>query len=114
MNPSFHLHCAQTRFKPWDNPDNLMDQETSNTIVTIINVGILPPVVLVGVVTNIINIAVFTKQVGSTAGLWYHISNGYGSLDISSHSFFPLRSTDFGGYSEEQVLVLVLRVTVLF
>ena len=67
MSPSFHLHCAQIGFKPWDNPDNLMDQETSNTIVTIINVGILPPVVLVGVVTNLINIAVFTKQVGSTA-----------------------------------------------
>ena len=43
-----------------------MTQETSNTIVTVVNVGLLPPVVLVGVVTNLINIVVFAKQVGST------------------------------------------------
>ena len=60
------MQIAQRGFKPWDNPDNLMTQETSNTIVTVVNVGLLPPVVLVGVVTNLINIVVFAKQVGST------------------------------------------------
>ena len=63
------MQIAQAGFKPWDNPDNLMDKHTSETIETVINVGILPPVVFVGVVTNLINIVVFAKQVGPSAPL---------------------------------------------
>ncbi|XP_076448433.1 uncharacterized protein LOC143285105 [Babylonia areolata] len=53
---------TEVSFKPWDNPDNLLDYATSHTLETVINVCVLSLVVLVGIIGNVVNIIIFTKQ----------------------------------------------------
>ncbi|KAL8621825.1 hypothetical protein ACOMHN_016311 [Nucella lapillus] len=50
------------RFKPWDNPHNLVDYVTSHTLETIINAGLLSVVVCVGIMGNVLNMLIFAKQ----------------------------------------------------
>jgi hypothetical protein len=49
-------------FKPWNNPSNLIDHYTSWIIETIINVGFFPIIVFVGVINNILNMIIYSKQ----------------------------------------------------
>ncbi|XP_076448626.1 uncharacterized protein LOC143285253 [Babylonia areolata] len=92
-------------FKHWDNPENLMDYETSHVMETVINVVFLTAVVIVGVIGNVVNMLVFAKQ-----GLQDRINVCLFSLALAdcgyvialfiyrSYSLLAFLSTEVGAY----------------
>ncbi|KAL8612506.1 hypothetical protein ACOMHN_053760 [Nucella lapillus] len=104
-------------FKPWENPENLMDFATLQTVETIINVACVPFVVLVGVIGNVTNMIVFAKQ-----GLRDRINVCLFSLALAdcgylvalfiykSFSLLSLFSTSLGDFWKVQSLNTILGV----
>nr|KAG5712465.1 hypothetical protein BaRGS_011439 [Batillaria attramentaria] len=52
----------EASFLPWDNPDNIISYVTYQEIDKLVTCAVVPPLFLLGLVTNLINCVVFWRQ----------------------------------------------------